>query len=332
MARRSVASVLGGRVQLKVEGAGSMTTRHQPRAEAEPQLPGAAVADVHTHTTRSDGVLEPAELVRQAGEAGVRVFAVADHDNLAAYRELTASGAGPLPPGLRLVPAVEINAVTRGLGLDLPEGELHVLGIGVDPDDATFEALLAGQRAARRTRFFATVDRLREIGLPVDAQVEALDLSRDDALGRPTLARALVAAGRAETVEDAFERFIGHGRPGYVPRTGVSPVEAIRAIRAAGGLASLAHFHEAAQWRPLLRTLVGEGLNGLESHHRSFDAETRASVGEVARELGLVETGGTDYHGDLGPYAGAHAELVLPDSVADALRAAISRTRCPGRP
>jgi predicted metal-dependent phosphoesterase TrpH len=301
-------------------------SRQAPDAAALPG-PGTASADVHTHTSRSDGILEPAELVRQAAEAGVRLLAIADHDTLAAYRELTAPGRDPLPVGLELVPAVEINAVTRDLALDLPEGELHILGIGVDPHDDRFEELLVRQRGSRRVRFHAIVARLREIGLPVDAQVEALDLTGDDALGRPTLARALVTAGYAATVEDAFERFIGHGMPAYLPRAGLGPVEAIRAIRAAGGLASLAHFAEAPLRLPLLRDLIAEGLNGLESHHRSFDAETRAAVGAVARDLGLVETGGTDYHGDFGSYAEAHATLELPEEVAAGLRAAISRTR-----
>ncbi len=303
-----------------------MSARHQPRADDAPIPAGTATTDVHTHTTRSDGVLEPAELVRQAAATGVRLFAIADHDNLAAYRELVAQGADPLPAGMELVPAVEINSVTVGLELDLPDGELHVLGIGVDPDDERFEAALAMQRGARRVRFQATVDRLREIGLPVDAQIAQLDLSADDALGRPTLARALMAAGFADSVDDAFKRIIGHGMPGYVPRTGLGPVEAIHAIRAAGGLSSLAHFAEAPRRVPLLRELVTEGLEGLESHHRSFDAGTRDAVGAVARELGLVETGGTDYHGDLGPYAEAHAELVMPDDLVAGLRTALGRT------
>ena len=142
------------------------------------------------------------------------MFAIADHDNLAAYRELTAPGADPLPDGLDLVPAVEINAVTRDLDLDLPEGELHVLGIGVDPSDDAFEAAIAAQRGARRLRFTATVVRLRDIGVPVDAHLPEGVMESDDALGRPTLARALVAAGHAESVEDAFRRILGHGLPG----------------------------------------------------------------------------------------------------------------------
>lgn len=306
-----------------------MTARHAPRPDGpdDPIEPGTATADVHAHTTRSDGVLEPAELARQAAAAGVRLFAIADHDNLAAFRELTATGADPLPDRFELVPAVEINAVTHGLGVELSEGELHVLGIGVDPADEAFEAALASQRGARRVRFHATVDRLREIGLPIDAEVEQLDLTGDDALGRPTIARSLVAAGHASAVEDAFLRIIGHGRPGYVSRIGLGPVDAIRAIRAAGGLASLAHFTEAPQQVPLLRDLMAEGLNGLESHHRSFDADMRAAVGAVARSLGLVETGGSDYHGDLGPYAETHAELVMPEALIAGIRAAIDPTR-----
>jgi 3',5'-nucleoside bisphosphate phosphatase len=287
---------------------------------------GHATADAHAHTTRSDGVLEPAELVRQAAAAGVRLFSITDHDNLAGYRELRASGLGDgLDQALELVPGVEINAVTRGFGLEIPGGELHILGLEVDADDEAFEAALAGQRAARRTRFLATLERLRAAGIGVDAQVEALDHSRDDALGRPTVARALIAAGHATSVEDAFERILSYGMVGYVPRQGLGPVEAIHAIRAAGGIASLAHFYEAPTHLPLLRELQGEGLNGIESHHRSFDAAAREAVSAVAQQLGLVETGGTDYHGDLRPYAGAHAGLVMPEALVAALRVALGR-------
>ncbi len=269
---------------------------------------------------------------REAAAAGVRLFAIADHDNLAAYRELTAPGATPLPEGLELVPAVEINAVAGSLAIDLPEGELHVLGIGVDPFDDAFEAAIAAQRTARRRRFSAAVERLRAIDMPVDEHLPPGVLESDDALGRPTLARALVAAGHADSVEDAFRRILGTGLPGYVPRTGMDPVEAIRAIRGAGGLASIAHFADAPLHLGLLRELVGQGLDGLETHHRSFEAETRAAMTAVARLLGLVETGGTDYHGDTGSYAEDHARLVMPDELVSGLRAALADRGWPARP
>jgi predicted metal-dependent phosphoesterase TrpH len=286
--------------------------------------PAPSPVDLHTHTTRSDGVLGPTALVTAAAAAGVRFLAITDHDTLAGYREIAAADA--VPPEIELIPGVEINAlVTRDLGLW--EGELHILGFGMDPADEAFEAALAAQRGERRTRFERSVALLREIGMPIDAQLEHLVVDEDDALGRPTIARALVAAGFAESVEDAFERIIGHGKPGYVRRGGLGPEAAIAVIRAAGGVPVLAHFREAPSRPDILRELVDVGLAGLEVHYRSFDAKTTAAVGTVARELSLVATGGTDYHGDLGPYAEAHQMLWVPPEVADGLRQAIATAR-----
>jgi len=277
--------------------------------------PGPSAVDLHTHSTRSDGVLEPGVLVEAAVAVGVRVLALTDHDTLAGYREVAA---GEVPAGLTLVPGVEINAlVTRDLGLW--EWELHILGFGMDPDDATFEAVLVSQRDARRVRFDRTVERLRQIGLPIDDQVAALQIGTEDALGRPTIARALMAAGFASSVEDAFSRIIGHGSPGYVRREGLGPESAIAAIAAAGGIPVLAHFREAPARLNVLRELVAAGLRGLEVYYRSFDAPTVEAVGAVARSLGLIATGGSDYHGDLGSYADAHAGLWVPAEVGEVL-------------
>jgi predicted metal-dependent phosphoesterase TrpH len=292
--------------------------RHATRPPA-PAGAGISIVDLHTHTTRSDGLLAPAELVREVAAAGVRVLAVTDHDTLGGYREVVAAGA--VPQGLELIAGVEINAIARGI--PLADGELHILGYGLDADDEAFEAILAGQRAARRVRFERTVERLRAIGMPIDAQVAGVDLSRDDALGRPTIARALIAAGFIDNVEDAFQRLIGWGGPAYVPREGLGPADAIAAVRAAGGLASLAHFSEAPDQIPLLRELVTLGLRGLEVYYRSFSTEVVAAVATVADELALVPTGGSDYHGDLMSYADTHAELHIPPSVVDRLHEAL---------
>ena len=293
--------------------------RHDPAAADDGVTPPApSTIDLHAHSTRSDGVLTPDALVRDVAAAGVRLFSLTDHDTLAGYRDLT--GGAAVQSDMTLIPGVEINAlVTRDLGLW--EGELHILGFGMDPGDDAFEATLAAQRASRRSRFDRTVALLREIGLPIDAQVAGLDSADDDALGRPTIARALIAAGFATSVEDAFSRIIGHGLPGYVRREGLGPEEAIRAIRDAGGLPVLAHFREAPTRPDVIRDLVDVGLGGLEVYYRSFDRPTVDAMAAVAREHRLVMTGGSDYHGDLGPYADSHARLWVPPAVGETLRA-----------
>lgn len=281
---------------------------------------GTSTIDLHTHTLRSDGVLEPAELARVVAATGVTTLAITDHDTLAAYRDLT--DGNDVPPGIDLIPGVEINALARGIRL--AEGELHILGFGMDATDDAFEAALARQRAARRVRFERTVVRLREIGMPIDAQLEHLDLTRDDALGRPTIGRALIAAGYAASVEDAFKRLIGWDGPAYVQREGMGPREAIGAIRDAGGVPVLAHFSEAPAQVSLLRELIEMGLGGLEVFYISFDAATVAAVGAVADELRLIGTGGSDYHGDTSTYAESHAALAVPDSVRKPLENAMA--------
>jgi predicted metal-dependent phosphoesterase TrpH len=287
-----------------------------PGGEGRVTPPGPSTVDLHTHTTRSDGVVAPRELVQAAWDAGVRILSLTDHDTLAGYREVAASTA--VPPGMTLIPGVEINAlVTRDLGLW--EGELHILGFGMDPADESFEAALAAQRDRRRVRFERTIAKLRDLGLPIDAEVAALMASDDDAIGRPTIARALMAGGHASSVEDAFSRLLGHGQPAYVRREGLGPEAAIEAILAAGGVPVLAHFREAPARIDIVRELVDAGLAGLEVYYRSFDAATVEAVGSVAASLRLLATGGTDYHGDLGTYAEAHADLWVPPEVGEIL-------------
>jgi len=293
--------------------------RHDPAEDPVPP-PGPSTIDLHSHTIRSDGVLEPADLVVAAAAEGVRLLAITDHDDLSAYRELTASSEGSraVPAGLTLLPGVEINCLTNGQP-DLWESELHVLGLGVDPSDDAFEAMLAEQRRRRKVRFERTLSRLRALDMPVDDVAAELDPTATAALGRPTIARLLQRKGYVSSVEDGFARYLGRGRPAYVSREGIGPLEAIRAIRAAGGLPSLAHFSEAAERIAIVRELRDAGLGGLEVFYRSFDRATVASVQAVALELDLVPTGGSDYHGDTGSYAEAHAMLWVPPEVGERL-------------
>ncbi len=300
------------------------TTRHKAGERDREPPPAPATIDLHTHSLRSDGLLPPDVLVAGAAAVGIRLMSLTDHDTLAGVRELRASG--HVPPGLELVPGVEINSVATDR-VKSDDGELHILGLGVDLDDDAFEAILARQRDARRTRFDLMRDRLRELDPAIDAALDALPSTRDeDALGRPRLARALMATGHATTVSEAFERHLAPGRPAYVPRQGVGPVEAIRAIRAARGLPVLAHFADAPRQRPLIRELMDAGLVGLEVYYAEYERTTVDGLAAVAAELGLLPTGGTDYHGDLGPYAEVHATFWVPDEIGPPVQAALRLT------
>jgi predicted metal-dependent phosphoesterase TrpH len=295
---------------------------HAPVSTFRPPSP--STIDLHTHTLRSDGLLTPAQLVDAAASAGVKLLAITDHDTLAGVRELRR---GKLPPGLELLPGIEINTVAAHRD-DIAEGEVHVLGLGVDPDDDALEAALARQRDARRLRFEKMVQKLRDQDVPIDTALEGLPATTDeDALGRPRLARALIKCGYATSVEDAFRQHLSKGRPAYVPRQGLGPADAIRAIREAGGLASLAHYAEAPDQLDWVRSLIDMGLNGLEVYYRAYDQEVVATLHRIATDLRLVMTGGTDYHGDRETYAQAHAELWVPPEVADGVRAGIGSSR-----
>jgi hypothetical protein len=276
--------------------------------------------DLHSHSCRSDGVLEPAELVVAAAAAGVRILALSDHDTLAGVRELRAPGAMVLP--LELVAAVEINSIAAGID-GLWEGELHILGLWVDPASDAFEATLRRQRESRAARFKMILGRLAELGMPVDHLAESLSPEAGSSLGRPQIARLLVEAGLALSVDDAMQRLLARGKPAYVPRQGLGPQEAIQAIRGAGGLPVLAHFADGPARRFLIAELVDAGLGGLEVHYRHFNAATVAEMAALATELHLVPTGGSDYHGDGETYAQAYSTLFVPDEDAEALFAAV---------
>ena len=290
--------------------------------------PSRNAVDLHTHTRRSDGVLAPVELRAAMHAWGTVVAAITDHDTLAGYRELRAAGLTGENGGPRIVPGVEINSVSDRLmsqhGLGRTGDELHILGYGVDPDDAAFEATLARQRRSRETRVRLVIDQLRAIGKPIDDQIAEVEAVEGTAFGRPHVARAMIAAGYVDSVEDAFRFWLGYGAPAFVPRQGLGPRESVEAIDAAGGLPVLAHSPAAADHSGVIDRLIGWGLRGLEVHYRSFDPETVARLLAFAASRSLVVTGGSDYHGDLVTYAQSQATLRVPDSVGDALLAAVA--------
>jgi hypothetical protein len=296
--------------------------RHAAVSRRPPPEP--ATMDLHSHTSRSDGILRPNELVDAAAAAGIRLLAITDHDTLAGVRDLRRSRS--LPPGLEVLPGIELNSVISE-PVAIGEGEVHVLGLGVDTEDDELEAALTQQRQSRRRRFDLMIGKLRELGMSVDAALETMPATDDDdALGRPRIARAMIAAGYATSVEDAFMRHLSKGRPAYVPRLGLNAVQSIRAIRSAGGLASLAHFAEAPDHIPFLRELIDAGLNGLEVYYRAYELPVVRDLKRVATELRLVMTGGTDYHGDRESYAEAQAQLWVPADAEAPFREGLRRS------
>jgi 3',5'-nucleoside bisphosphate phosphatase len=285
--------------------------------------------DLHVHTDRSDGVLPPEVLYEDMRRWGLRLAAVADHDTLSGIRELRTTGLGaePSPAGPQLIASVEINSIAdpvlKQMGVELEEGELHMLGFGVDLDDPVFEQKLEAQRSARKTRLLLIIEALRNLGKPIDDQIAPL-LDSPEALGRPHIARAMVEAGHVASVQEAFDLWIDRNGPAYVPRQGLATREAIAAIRACGGLPVLAHYPAAPEQPELIRLLLDWGLGGLEVYYRRFLPENVERMARFAEELGVVATGGSDYHGDGMSYADAQTTTYVPDAVGERLLEALA--------
>lgn len=246
--------------------------------------------DLHVHTTASDGTLTPAELVGLAVETGLVAVAVTDHDSVDGVPE--ALSASKKLDSVRVIPGVELSAVHGGR-------DVHILGYFIDHEDAKLSMHLADLRAARRRRAEAIVGALRAAGYVIELD-EVLALSDGGAVGRSHVARALVERGHADDVSDAFGRLLGRGRPFYFPKDIRTPAEVLRMVLAAGGVPVLAH-PGVTGIDDLVPELVTEGLAGIEAYHAEHDEAQQARYSAMADHMGLLVTGGTDYHGPSAP-------------------------------
>jgi len=248
-------------------------------------------ADLHMHSTASDGQFSPTELVRRAQAAGITVMALTDHDSTQGCCEAQKEAARL---GICLLPGVELGCSTEHIK------EIHVLGYGVDPQDSALCSFCIAWRQKREARAEAMVRRLCEAGKPIDmARVREM---AKGVIARPHVARALVEAGHATSVKDAFEKYLTPGRCGYVPREKLSVQDAVRMIAAAGGVSVLAHPMEMRMSQmnvaALIREWKAQGLCGIEVYHPSADAQDVRFLHALAREEGMLVTGGSDYHGE----------------------------------
>ena len=249
-------------------------------------MDGRGAIDLHSHSLASDGQYPPSEVARLARAAGVGTWALCDHDTVAGLGEAAAAAAAQ---GLRLVPGIELSAF-------LGAREIHLLGHFVDPSHPAlerFEELLAVER---RRRMAVILERLAALGVPVTAAaVERFSGGRT--IGRPHVARAVVEAGGAASVKEAFDRYLGEGRPAFVPRFRLEAAEAVALVRGAGGTATVAHPALSGLDEASLARLAGAGVDGLEVDHPEQPAPERARLRAAAGALGLVATAGSDFHG-----------------------------------
>ena len=189
-----------------------------------------------------------------------------------------ALASGSLSAGPQIIPAIEINSIADRalieLGVELEEGELHILGYGFDADDAAFERALEGQRNARKARLLMIIEACA--GWVADRRPDRAGACQPEAVGRPHIARAMVAAGHVATVQEAFDDWIDRNGPAYVPRQGMRSREAIDAIMAAGGIAVLAHYPAAPEQPTLIKQIMDWGIRGLEVFYRRFTPQTRS--------------------------------------------------------
>ncbi|MBI4887800.1 MAG: PHP domain-containing protein [Acidobacteria bacterium] len=270
-----------------------------------------ARVDLHLHTTASDGRCTPRELVDRVSDAALTVMAVTDHDTTAAVADVQARARSH---GIEAISGIEITAVEDGR-------DIHVLGYFIDPLHEALQTFLAVQRQARLTRIEAIGVRLAELGMRVDVRplVEAATAQRGRSVGRPLVARALVEAGYVADTREAFDRWLGRGCPAFVARAGATPEVVIGVIHEAGGIASIAHPGK-ADLAARIPSLAAAGLDAVEVFHPDHDDSLVALYLQIARDLRLCTSGGSDFHGD--PAHGrSPGSVTLPPEEWDRLRA-----------
>ena len=245
--------------------------------------------DLHLHTTASDGRRTPRELVDLAADVGLRVMAVTDHDTTAAVVEAREYAA---TRGIEAISGIEITAVHDGV-------DVHLLGYFFDPNHQELSSFLATQRATRVRRVRAIAERVAALGMPIDVDRILIEARQypNRSIGRPQVARDLVAAGYVPDMRAAFDVWLGRGKPAFVERPGAPPSEVVALVHAAGGLASMAHPGRTAM-DDLIPQLVASGLDAIEVYHSDHDEAAIAHYGDLARQHNLLVTGGSDYHAD----------------------------------
>ncbi|MEI6119590.1 MAG: PHP domain-containing protein [Actinomycetes bacterium] len=248
--------------------------------------------DLHTHTNISDGTDTPAQLINKALASGIQVLALTDHDSIAGWGE----AAQHLRPGLDLALGAEISCQTED-GISV-----HMLGLLFDSEHLELQEVLAQTRENRHGRMGKIIARMNEAGIDISMEEVLFQLSEGATLGRPHLADAMVAKGLAKSRDEIFEKWLHNNSPYYVAHYSPTPERAIKLIKAAGGVAVIAHPMASLRGRTVsvesFTSYVEAGLDGIEVFHRDHSADQKILLTQIVKDLGIIRTGSSDYHGN----------------------------------
>jgi predicted metal-dependent phosphoesterase TrpH len=274
--------------------------------------------DLHTHSSRSDGSDTPTELVTAAAAAGLTTIALTDHDNLDGVAEAERAAT---TRGIGFIPGTELS-------VDWSTGAMHMLVYFLEPGAGPLQDRLAWLQASRSQRNVRIAERLQALGVDITYE-EAVTQADGSGVGRPHFAALLIEKGHVETFNEAFDLYLARGRPAYVDRERLSAEEAITLARASGAVPVIAHPHtlgvSADDYNTAFRELTDAGLGGIEAYYAEYEPELRFHLVDVCRDLGVVPTGGSDYHGNYKPEIAVgtgRGDLRVPDEIVAELRAA----------
>ena len=274
--------------------------------------------DLHLHSAVSDGRLTPSELVRLAHAQGVTTMALSDHDSTDGVDAAIQTG---VELGVRVIPAIELST-------DLPGVSIHVLGLFLDHHERVFQEALRGFRDARLERAEQMVNALTRLGAPITLE-RVFEIAGEGSVGRPHVAQALLEAGHIQSIDEAFDRFIGRNGPAYFEGFRLEPAEGIRLIHSVGGFASWAHPNEldGRDWREYLPAVLAGGVDGLEAYYsKEYPPEVQQQMLEACDVYGLVPTVGSDYHG-MGSMIALPGSVASPPELLERIEARVARLR-----
>lgn len=273
--------------------------------------------DFHLHSTASDGVHTPTWVMDAAARAGIQVLSLTDHDSTEGLAE---AGLAASRLGLRLIPGLELST-------DLGKADVHLLAYGFDRNGSKLQDFLAAQREGRLGRTRTIVEILRANGMPIELK-RVLEIAGEATVGRPHVARALLERHHVASVQEAFDLWLGNGKPADVNREKLEPADAIRLIHDNGGVVFVGHpVFISDNYPAAVEQLAAWGVDGVETYYKHYDAETVAAHAALAARLGLATSGGSDYHGLGNPDDREIGDIPFGDDHVDAFVAFIEN-RC----